>query len=724
MSFNVILYEKLRFYGENINIHDTNIGKDQSMKKLFGMISIALCLILVALPLTACKKEKEGDTTTIAQTTAKPKSGLAIDKDKLVLAVGQTDTLQVTNLATGEATLAVIWSSDNESIARVDTAGKVTALSEGDAVITATTIDNKYTVKCNVTVSASVVGLTLTEQLSLNIGQNSKLTADTVPSGLTVPLKWQSTVESVATVDEDGNVTGLMSGTSSIIVSTLDGKYMAACTVTVMNPVASITFDESTVKLNVGVSKKLIYTVIPADATDQKFTFESSNSNVAAVSEGGVVTAVSAGTATIKCTAPNGVTASCTVQITVALSSIVLDNSELIVNIGETSKLVATFEPENATVTEIVWQTSDPKIVGVDQNGNLTAVGVGEAIISASTPDGELTASCIVTVIDPSVSIGFESTDITLKLGSEVDDHITLIPIVTPENPNETFTWSSSNDKIVSVSASGIIRAKELGTAVITVKCSSGAVASVNVTVEKAPIVIPIESVEISSPSESGGIVTVTEGQYIDINVTFTPSNATDKEYSFKITGSAVKEKDGKLYALKEGAATVKIIAKNNGKEVSSNNIVISVNALGNTDKERIIAEYNTKLSAENDLNTANKAAINAKYVIETSSKDLKNSIGTAEGDVAAAKAVLEVYEKQLGDAQGSDEKERLQSLVDSSKAEVKKLEDELESKKALYNSTLALEQAKESELAAEKERHNGVINKLESDYDYILRYL
>lgn len=724
MSFNVILYEKLRFYGENINIHDTNIGKDQSMKKLFGMISIALCLILVALPLAACKKEKEGDTTTIAQTTAKPKSGLAIDKDKLVLAVGQTDTLQVTNLATGEATLAVIWSSDNESIARVDTAGKVTALSEGDAVITATTIDNKYTVKCNVTVSASVVGLTLTEQLSLNIGQNSKLTADTVPSGLTVPLKWQSTVESVATVDEDGNVTGLMSGTSSIIVSTLDGKYMAACTVTVMNPVASITFDESTVKLNVGVSKKLVYTVIPADATDQKFTFESSNSNVAAVSEGGVVTAVSAGTATIKCTAPNGVTASCTVQVTVALSSIVLDNSELTVNIGETSKLVATFEPENATVTEIVWQTSDPKIVGVDQNGNLTAVGVGEAIISASTPDGELTASCIVTVIDPSVSIGFESTDITLKLGSEVDDHITLIPIVTPENPNETFTWSSSNDKIVSVSASGIIRAKELGTAVITVKCSSGAVASVNVTVEKAPIVIPIESVEISSPSESGGIVTVTEGQYIDINVTFTPSNATDTEYSFKITGSAVKEKDGKLYALKEGAATVKIIAKNNGKEVSSNNIVISVNALGNTDKERIIAEYNTKLSAENDLNTANKAAINAKYVIETSSKDLKNSIGTAEGDVAAAKAVLEVYEKQLGDAHDSDEKERLQSLVDSSKAEVKKLEDELESKKALYNSTLALEQAKESELAAEKERHNGVINKLESDYDYILRYL
>lgn len=694
------------------------------MKKLFGMISITLCLILVALPLAACKKEKEGDTTTIAQTTAKPKSGLAIDKDKLVLAVGQSDTLQVTNLATGEATLAVIWSSDNESIARVDTAGKVTALSEGDAVITVTTIDNKYTVKCNVTVSASVVGLTLTELLSLNIGQSTRLTADTVPSGLTVPLKWQSTVESVATVDEDGNVTGLMSGTSSIIVSTLDGKYMAACTVTVMNPVASITFDESTVKLNVGVSKKLVYTVIPADATDQKFTFESSNSNVAAVSEGGVVTAVSAGTATIKCTAPNGVTASCTVQVTVALSSIVLDNSELIVNIGETSKLVATFEPENATVTEIVWQTSDQKIVNVDQNGNLTAVGVGEAIISASTPDGELTASCIVTVIDPSVSIGFESTDITLKLGSEVDDHITLIPIVTPENPNETFTWSSSNDKIVSVSASGIIRAKELGTAVITVKCSSGAVASVNVTVEKAPIVIPIESVEISSPSESGGIVTVTEGQYIDINVTFTPSNATDTEYSFKITGSAVKEKDGKLYALKEGAATVKIIAKNNGKKVSSNNIVISVNALGNTDKERIIAEYNTKLSAENDLNTANKATINAKYVIETSSKDLKNSIDTAEGDVAAAKAVLEVYEKQLGDAQDSNEKERLQSLVDSSKAEVKKFEDELESKKALYNSTLALEQAKESELAAEKERHNGVINKLESDYDYILRYL
>lgn len=694
------------------------------MKKLFGMISIALCLALVTLPLAACKKEKEGDTTTIAQTTAKPKTGLAIDKDKLVLAVGQTDTLSVTNLATGETTLAVIWSSDNEGVARIDTAGKVTALSEGEAVITATTIDNKHTVKCNVTVSASVVGLTLTEQLDLNIGQSAKLVADTVPSGLDVPLKWQSTVESVATVDENGNVTGLMSGTSSIIVSTLDGKYMAACTVTVMNPVASITFDEPAVKLNVGVSKKLAYSVIPADATDQKFTFESSNSNVASVSEGGVVTAVSAGTATIKCTAPNGVSASCTVQVTVTLTSITLDNSELTVNIGETSKLTATFEPENATVTEIVWNTSNASIVSVDQEGNLTAAGVGEAIISVSTPEGDLSASCIVTVIDPSVSIGFESTDITLKLGSEVDDHLTLIPIVTPENPNETFTWSSSNDKIVSVSASGIIRAKELGTAVITVKCSSGAVASVNVTVEKAPIVIPIEKVEISSPSESGGIITVTEGQYIDINVTFTPSNATDTEYSFKITGSAVKEKDGKLYALKEGAATVKIVANNNGKEVTSNSVVISVKALGDTEKDRVMAEYNTKLSNENDLNAQNKAEINAKYVIETSSKDLKKSITTAEGDVAAAKAVLEVYEGQLQLAQDSDEIARLQSLVDSSKAEVKRLEDELAGKKALYDSTLALEQAKESELAAEKERHDSVIKKLESDYDYILRYL
>lgn len=697
------------------------------MKKYIRPILLLLCVILAITPLAACKKDDEGDITTTPTTTAKPKEGLKIDKEQLVLAIGQSETLTVTKLSTGEQTLTVIWSSDNDEVAKVDTSGKVTALAEGKATITASTIDNKYSVKCEVSVSASVVGLKLPEQITLSIGESSKLTAETIPAGLEVSLKWQSTVESVVMVSDDGTITGLMSGTSSVIVSTLDGKYMAACSVIVTNPIVSIAFNESTVKLNVGVSKKLDLTILPADATNAQFTFESSNPNVASVSEGGVVTAVSVGTVTIKCTAQNGVTASCTVQVTMTATSLTLDRSELTLDINAASKLVATILPENATVNGLDWTSSDPSIVSVADDGTVTALKVGTATVTVSLSDGGISADCVVTVIDPSVSITFETTDIILKLGSESEDHMTLVPIVAPENPNETFTWTSSNDKIVSVSSSGIIRAKELGTATITVKCSSGAVATLNVTVEKAPIVIPVEKVEVSSPLLSEGFVTVTEGQYIDITVTFTPSSATDKEYIFEITGSAVKIKDGKLYAIKQGAATVKIVANNNGKKVKSDAIVISVNALGDADKDRVLAEYKAKLSAENTLNAANIADIKAKY--ENDIKSIKSSIAAitaTEDDLAAEKSLLAVYEAKLKGAQDNgdaDEIAKWQSNVDDSKAQIKSLENDLETKSTLETSLKSKQSKLDNELESEDERHNGVVNKLKDEYDYILRY-
>lgn len=697
------------------------------MKKYIRPILLLLCVILTIAPLAACKKDNEGDITTAPTTTAKPQEGLKIDKEQLVLAIGQSETLTVTKLSTGEQTLTVLWASDNENVAKVDASGKVTALSEGKATITASTMDSKYSVKCEVSVSASVVGLRLPEQITLSIGESSKLTAETIPAGLDVSLKWQSTVEGVVMVSDDGTITGLMSGTSSVIVSTLDGKYMAACSVTVTNPIVSISFDESIVKLNVGVSKKLDLTILPSDATNAQFTFESSNPNVASVSEGGVVTAASVGTVTIKCTAQNGVTASCTVQVTMAATSLTLDLSELTLEIDATSKLTATIFPEDATITELTWTISDPSIVSVADDGTVTALKVGTATVTVSLPDGSISADCVVTVIDPSVSITFESTDIILKLGSESEDHMTLVPIVTPENPNETFTWISSDDKIVSVSSSGTIRAKELGTATITVKCSSGAVATLKVTVEKAPIVIPVEKVEVSSPLLSEGFVTVTEGQYIDITVAFTPSSATDKDYTFEITGSAVKIKDGKLFALKEGAATVKVVANNNGKNVKSDAIVISVNALKNADKDRVLAEYKAKLSAENTLNAANIADIKAKF--ENDIKSIKSSIAAitvTEDDLAAEKSLLAVYEAKLKSAQDNGDANEIakwQSNVDDSKAQIKSLEDDLETKSALESSLKSKQSKLDDELKSEDERHNGVVDKLRDEYDYILRY-
>ena len=160
-------------------------------------------------------------------------TSLILNKTSLTLSVGNTEQLTAT-IKPDNATYVPVWSSSDESVARVDENGKVFAVSPGTAIITAAAGSKRAT--CTVTVRgpAKVVGITLPETLVLRTGRTETLVPSIIPyDAANKNVSWRSSDSSVATVDENGTVTAVSEGTAEITVTTEEGSYEAVCVVTV-----------------------------------------------------------------------------------------------------------------------------------------------------------------------------------------------------------------------------------------------------------------------------------------------------------------------------------------------------------------------------------------------------------------------------------------------------------------------------------------------------------
>ncbi len=252
--------------------------------------------------------------------------------------------------------------------------------------------------------------LTLNETAAeVTAGETLQLTATVLPENATDrTVTWTSSDPAVANVDATGLVTAVAAGTATITATTNDGSALTAiCEVTV-NPAAilatSVSLDQSNVSLTEGMALQLTATVLPDDATDKSVTWSSNNEAVATVDATGLVTAVAAGTATITATTSDGsaLAATCAVTVNPAAilaTSVSLDQSNVSLTEGMTLQLTATVQPEDATDKSVTWNSSDLAVATVDENGLVTAVVAGTAIITATTNDGSnLAASCEITV--------------------------------------------------------------------------------------------------------------------------------------------------------------------------------------------------------------------------------------------------------------------------------------------------------------------------------------
>ena len=245
-------------------------------------------------------------------------------------------------------------------------------------------------------------------------------------------VEWTSSDESVATVDATGMVVAVSAGEADITASVTNSEMSAVCKVTVKVAAKDITVpDNLDVKLNDGNETTVEATVSPADATDVKASYASTDEAVATVDKDGRVQVLQPGECDIITTLMQDgekVTEKTThVKAFYEVESITLDSNEGKLTVGNSHTIKATVAPEEvAAETTIEWSSSNEKVATVDENGKVTAIAAGEATITATV--GEKSANYEVTVEQPKK---VTTSNKTYKSSSSSNSSAA----VTPSNP-------------------------------------------------------------------------------------------------------------------------------------------------------------------------------------------------------------------------------------------------------------------------------------------------
>ena len=238
--------------------------------------------------------------------------------------------------------------------------------------------------------------------------------------------------------------------------------------------VESITFPTSELTLVKGDSYLMEPLPYPKEARTT-YTWASSNTNVATVTDDGTITALKRGNATITCTTDNNKQATCSVTVeNIKVKNIEFANSPYTILNSEKIQLSPTITPTNADDQRVYYTSSDPSVAKVNSNnGIVEGVSLGEVTITCSAKDGSgVKGTCIVKVIPQKV------TEIVIEPAScyfEVGESLSLYSSVKPEEAyNKQLEWSSSNTSVATVSAEGVVLGVKEGWATITAKAKDG----------------------------------------------------------------------------------------------------------------------------------------------------------------------------------------------------------------------------------------------------------
>lgn len=293
------------------------------------------------------------------------------ETQQLEIEYGTDDKAEQEKIAEAASKLTIEWTSSDEEVVTVDATGLITAVGAGEADVTASAKDVNISSTTHVKVVITPTGVEAPEALELvTNGENSKnLDAKMTPEDATeVKLAYESSDDSVATVDENGLVTAVADGECTITT------YVVAD--------APATAETATQEA-------------AAVATDEEKTTEGENSEATTDSE---PVTVPNNLDSAFGVVPEGLSATTKVTVTTKVEGITLDKTEGILNVGNTVTITATVAPEEATNPAVTWSSSDESVATVDETGKVTAVAVGNATITATSED------------DSSVSANYELT--------------------------------------------------------------------------------------------------------------------------------------------------------------------------------------------------------------------------------------------------------------------------------------------------------------------------
>ena len=444
------------------------------MKKFlrWNALLLALCCCLTAFALA--EEEPVVITTSV---------------DTLTVAVGRIADYEL-SISPRSARKGYTFTISDETIAEALRDGRVKGLRQGTCTLTiGSKADPTVTKMLDVIVVQPAKSIKAQlDQETISVGQTAQITAELRPDDATLRgAAYESRRPEVATVDENGVVTGVSRGSATIRVRSEDGYAQTSVTVQVRQPAEAIELELPKSTLPEGKTATVKATVLPKDTNNKKLTWTSSDERIATVNREGRVKGVQPGTVTITAASAEvpEVTGSIDVQVVRLARSAAFAQKEYDVILGQTAQLAVAVSPEDTTDKSVTYKSNNPKKVSVDENGVVTALAAGKATITATTADGSRRqATTVVKVIVPVTGVRFDTPD--ARVG--VDYYRTLNAVLEPKDAtNHNMTWTSSDESIATVTGTTNkprVVGKRWGRCVITgVTEDGGYTCSVNINV-------------------------------------------------------------------------------------------------------------------------------------------------------------------------------------------------------------------------------------------------
>lgn len=511
----------------------------------------ATCFVTVNKPMTELD---------IYQGSTKAEDTLTIEKGKKFVEFTAVPT------PADATSIGVVWSSSNPAVATIEADEKnnqkisVNLLSAGTTVITVASTNNKTSLNDTITLTVTESKITKIElpekEINICVGDKYTVVPKLTPANPDdATLTWTSSDPAVATVDGNGQITGVKVGSAAITVSGGTAEPVSVM-VNVKAVLQSIAFDKTNIEMEKNTTYQLNVTFTPSEDVNKTLHFSTTDASIADVDAKGLITAKEEGMVLITCWA-EGLGAdkpiSCLVTVTkemVPATDFQINPEEETVMVGNSFTIVSEFTPQDTSDKNVVYESRDESIASVDENGTVTGVSVGTTVITCTpaqnNPDIE-EKFCLVTVV-PAVKLTLSPVNKNIAKGST----FTIKATVTPEDKADTpMKWTSDNAKIATVSQTGKVKAVNYGVTTITCTLTDYDIsATCRVTVAKLKTTLKLDKTSIR----------INVGQSYTLKKTVTTNASTKPSVVFSSANkkiATVGKSSGKVKGKKVGSTTI-----------------------------------------------------------------------------------------------------------------------------------------------------------------------
>lgn len=345
--------------------------------------------------------------------------------------------------------------------------------------------------------------------------------------------------------------------------------------------------------------------ILPEDALSKEIVWSSSAPEIVAVDNGGCITGIAKGEATITATASNGIQGAISITVLKHVEKIRVIPQNISLNRGRIYQLEYELSPVDASNKYVIWNSSAPNVCTVSPEGIITAVGIGQAIIAVSSQENpNIVDNCIVNVTQPVEAVSVSPQSVSLKVGESATLTASVLPVTAY---NKNLIWVSSDESVATVDMNGKvtgIKGGEVKIEVISVE---------NQEIKDGCIVTVVQPVTGLTLNKTN--LDLLEDESEQLIATVNPENASNKTVNWVSSDNSIAmvASDGVVYALKAGQATIMATSTEGGfvalckVSVRAKSVLAETLSLSITDSNIAIGETLQLTATVSPDNVSNK---------------------------------------------------------------------------------------------------------------------